>query len=127
MAEQMGLHSLYYLRSESVQKKMLSSKEDVKTSSIINGEVSSDFFQIITKDGCIWCEKSIELLTELNKRFNKVRRKDESTFNVPNTYTTYPKIFKTGHYLGVYNELREYLFIDGAVAEGPGSCSSCDE
>lgn len=127
MAQQMGLHTLYYLRSESVQKKMLRGKEKEKKEEInLFNNGTSDYFEIIEKKGCIWCEKSIELLQELKCSYGKFSRDSENQFVVPMDYITYPKIFKNGTFIGGYNELRECLFTGVSQKMDTENCSSCD-
>lgn len=128
MAYQKGLHTLYYLRSESVQKKALreSVSEISEDKAIINGESTNDFYTVVFKDDCIWCDKAKKLLSEYNMDVTYIHKDMDAGFSKPDGFNTYPQIYKNTEFLGGYNALRESLFNhnDQTIVDD-GECESC--
>ena len=74
-------------------------------------------YEIITKDGCIYCEKAKDILTKkhlLYKTTKLIPDTDEYAIKrdqlIQETgQTTFPWVFKDGHFIGGFTELNRYL------------------
>ncbi|WP_438983659.1 glutaredoxin domain-containing protein [Vulcanococcus sp.] len=111
-AWKMGLKSLYYLKSTSLQVKKGSKKV----------EVSQNLAMVVTKSDCPWCVKVKELL---NSRGYVIQEMDRST--IPDSdwpYQTVPQVWINGtHIEGGYEGVAKLL---GESEENPyNECMAC--
>ena len=111
-AWKMGLKSLYYLKSSSLQVK--------KNKKIA---VAPPVALVVTKEGCPWCVKAKELLTQHGY---VIEEKDHSLF--PNSewpYRTVPQIWLNGtHVEGGYQGVKALL--DGTAPKQYAECAACE-
>jgi ribonucleoside-diphosphate reductase alpha chain len=134
MAYQGGLHTLYYLRGESVQRNAL--KEEQMVNRDKGRADDKDLFIVITKEGCPWCEKAIKLLADNDASRFAIDRKDEEAVKfgqyVPSSHTTFPQIFKydgsgtTPRFIGGYNELAGEMLSEYNIENKQEDCAYCD-
>jgi ribonucleoside-diphosphate reductase alpha chain len=98
LAWKVGLKSLYYLKSTSLQVKKAAKQVTV----------SSPVALIVTKDGCPWCVKAKELLTKAGFVIQEKDRSEISDDDWP--YQTVPQIWINGsHVEGGYEGLEAML------------------
>jgi ribonucleoside-diphosphate reductase alpha chain len=97
-AWKIGLKSLYYLKSTSLQVKKAAKQVTA----------SSPVALIVTKDGCPWCVKAKELLTQKGFVIQEKDRSEISNENWP--YQTVPQVWINGsHVEGGYKGLEAML------------------
>jgi ribonucleoside-diphosphate reductase alpha chain len=113
-----GLKSLYYLKSSSLQVKKATAKEPAKERIVKKQAL------VVTKPGCPYCVKALELLRE---KGYEVTKKDRSL--VPDEewpYKTVPQIWLDGtHVHNGYQGLVE-VFSTIPADEGYAECVACE-
>lgn len=126
MAHQAKLHTLYYLRSESIGKNSLIENKNNDDSSI-----SNVIYTVVTKSGCSWCEKTITLLENNGYRVLAVDKDSEEgrplcEITSKEGWNTYPRIFRGSEFIGGYQQLAASLYNVTNIQESQEICSSCD-
>jgi len=104
-----GLKSLYYLKSSSPLK--IKNKKEIL---------------IVTKPGCEYCSKAIELINiqkNVNLTVKDYKNKEIHDIIVNIDWNTYPKIFINNKFIGGYNEVLQFF---GHKTEKYEDCLSCE-
>lgn len=113
---QSGLKSRYYLRSQSSQK--------------VAKVKPQDYYYVITKDGCPYCEAAEALLDSTGEFFTLISKNDSESLDSLEfalvEYPTYPQIYRAGNFIGGYSELYQKLYEEGGYMGNQEGCSSCE-
>lgn len=115
----LGLKSVYYLRTRSKQ-----------TLDTLN--------YIITKRGCVWCDKLKEELVSRGVSFAEISISEAKRKGLwKSSYKTTPQLFFDGEHIGGYAEyMKKYIhgneglatpgLVDGSPYIGPQECTACE-
>lgn len=129
MAHQSGMHTLYYLRSNSIQKSKL---QKLETPSRLHEDLDKcDMYVVISKDGCSWCDKALNLLEANNLEYEKIERHEEKAQELMLTFTpsehkSFPIIFLGNNFIGGYQDLAANLLNSASVSKGE-ECAACSD
>lgn len=131
MAYESGMHTLYYLRSNSVQRTAIV-ENDKKSKSVDKNETS---YMVLTKPGCPWCDKAFELLETQGLNYdgfdyNPDHQSYHKFYDVAKDWKTFPKIVKLVNnqqiLIGGYTELAAHIYGEATVGNSEKECEWCD-
>lgn len=72
--------------------------------------------KIYTKNGCPYCTKAKEALTNIGVKYEEILVTNTEEFKVQHNWPTFPLIYDSlGHRIGGYNELVKWIFENGLI------------
>lgn len=108
-AWKLGLKSLYYLKSKSVQTKKIHKSPEVL---------------IVSKEGCTHCEKAKAEISRRGLDFHEISIDEAKSLKIwDNSLTTVPQIWYNNKYIGGYTDLLK--FFEPTKNEIQLECESC--
>ena len=99
------------LRLRQIEGKPTDASRNANTMAFNFGNKNKKNWKIYTKEGCGFCKKAKELLSERNIDFEEVDGliSDGWEKKTPKNFTTWPKIFFKNKFIGGYSDLEKYL------------------